>query len=141
MKTSIDQYCINVTDLAKSVHFHEEVLGLTVTHQVETPDFKEVILAGENGHRIQLACHRAQKGPIDHGNGFWKLYLDTDGCKGLYPRCIDAGAESISAPERLRTLARDRSIRTGPGRVYGRNSRDSRRDPRDQRPRSELGAA
>jgi catechol 2,3-dioxygenase-like lactoylglutathione lyase family enzyme len=135
MKTSIDQYCINVSDLAKSVHSYEEVLGLTVTHQVETPDFKEVILAGENGHRIQLACHRAQKGPIDHGNGFWKLYLDTDDYKGLYQRCIDLGTRTA------RTLARDRSIRPGPGRIYGRNSRDSRRDPRDQRPRSELGAA
>ena len=31
MKTSVDQYCINVTDLANSVHFYEEVLGLSIT--------------------------------------------------------------------------------------------------------------
>jgi lactoylglutathione lyase len=101
MKTSVDQYCINVTDLDKSVHFYETVLCLKITHKVETPDFQEVILSGESGNRIQLACHRAQKGPIDHGNGFWKLYLQSDDCEGLYKRCIDAGAESISEPERL----------------------------------------
>lgn len=101
MKTSIDQYCINVTDLDRSVHFYETVLGLEVTHRIETPGFSEVVLGGANGNRIQLARHHDQKGPIEHGNGFWKLYLDTDDCKGLYRRCMDAGAESISAPERL----------------------------------------
>lgn len=101
MKTSIDQYCINVTDLQKSVDFYEKAIGLKITHRVETEEFREVILAGESGNRIQLAWHRNQEGPIEHGNGFWKLYLDTDDCKGLYRRCIDAGAESVSAPERL----------------------------------------
>lgn len=101
MKTSIDQYCINVTDLEKSVNFYETVLGLEVTHRIETPGFSEVVLGGANGNRIQLARHHDQTGPIDHGNGFWKLYLDSDDCEGLYARCMEAGAESISAPERL----------------------------------------
>ena len=101
MKTSIDQYCINVTDLDKSVHFYETVLGLEVTHRIETPGFSEVVLSGESGNRIQLARHFDQKGPIDHGNAFWKLYINTDDCAGLYQRAIDAGTESISPPERL----------------------------------------
>ena len=101
MKTTVDQYCINVTDLEKSVNFYSEVLGLKVTHQIETPDFREVVLSGETGGRIQLACHRGQEGPIDHGNAFWKLYLQSDDCAALYQRCMDAGAESISEPERL----------------------------------------
>jgi lactoylglutathione lyase len=101
MKTSIDQYCINVTDLEKSLKFWEEALGLEITHRVETEAFTEVVLGGEDGNRIQLAHHHDQKGAIEHGNGFWKLYLKTDDCKGLYQRCIDAGAESVSAPERL----------------------------------------
>ena len=101
MKTSVDQYCINVTDLDKSVHFYETVLGLKVTHKIETPDFEEVVLSGETGNRIQLACQSKQTGPIEHGNGFWKLYLQTDDCKELYKRCMDAGAESISEPEQL----------------------------------------
>ena len=101
MKTSVDQYCINVSDLEKSVHFYETVLGLEITHRVEIPNVSEVVLSGEGGNRIQLAWHHDQEGPIDHGNAFWKLYLSTDDCEGLYQRCIDAGAESISAPERL----------------------------------------
>ena len=37
----------------------------------------------------------------DHGNAFWKLYLNTDDCQGLYQRAIDAGSESVAAPVRL----------------------------------------
>ena len=33
MKTSVDQYCINVTDLEKSVHFWESVIGLKISHR------------------------------------------------------------------------------------------------------------
>jgi lactoylglutathione lyase len=76
MKTTVDQFCINVTDLERSVHFYSEVLGLAVTHRIETPDFREVVL-------------------------FWKLYLQSDDCKQLYDRCIAAGAESITPPTRL----------------------------------------
>ena len=101
MKTSLDQFCINVTDLEKSVHFYEQVLGFEVTHRVEIPNVSEVILAGANGHKIQLALQHDQDGPIDHGSALWKFYLDTDDCEGLYARCMDAGIESISAPERL----------------------------------------
>ncbi len=101
MKTSVDQYCINVTDLQKSVDFYEKTIGLTITHRIEEKEFREVVLAGESGNRIQLAWQRNQEGPIEHGNGFWKLYLQTDDCKGLYQRCIDAGAESVTEPVAL----------------------------------------
>ena len=101
MKTSVDQYCINVSDLEKSVNFYEKVLGLEITHRIEIPNVTEVVLRGEDGNRIQLAWHHDHEGPIDHGNAFWKLYLSTDDCEGLHQRCVDAGMESISAPERL----------------------------------------
>ncbi len=101
MKTSLDQYCINVTDLDRSVYFYEKVLGFEVTHRIEIPNVTEVVLAGANGNRIQLARHHDHEGPIDHGNAFWKLYLSTDDCKELYQRCMDAGVESVSPPERL----------------------------------------
>lgn len=101
MKTSLDQYCINVSDLDRSVEFYEGVLGLRVTHRIEIPNVSEVVLAGESGNRIQLAWHHDHEGPIDHGNAFWKLYVNTDDCKGLYERAIAAGAEPISPPERL----------------------------------------
>ena len=101
MKVSIDQYCINVSDLQKSLDFYEKTIGLKITHRIEEKEFREVVLAGESANRIQLAWQRDQEGPIKHGNGFWKLYLDTDDCRGLYQRCIDAGAESVTEPVRL----------------------------------------
>ena len=101
MKTSVDQYCINVTDLERSVEFYEKALGLTITHRIEEKEFREVVLSGETGGRIQLAWQRNQEGPIEHGNGFWKLYLQSDDCKALYKRAIDAGAESVTEPVQL----------------------------------------
>lgn len=101
MKTSLDQFCINVTDLDRSVNFYEKVLGFEITHRIEIPDATEVVLAGADGHRIQLAHHHDHEGPIDHGSALWKFYLSTDDCEGLYKRCMDAGMESTSAPERL----------------------------------------
>ena len=101
MKTSVSQYCINVSDLERSVQFYQTVLGLEITYRIETPEFTEIVLKGDGGNQIQLARHHEQSGPIEHGNGFWKLYLQTDDCQGLYQRCIDAGAESVMEPERL----------------------------------------
>ena len=45
MKVSVDQYCINVTDLEKSVEFYEKTIGLTITHRIEEKEFREVVLA------------------------------------------------------------------------------------------------
>ena len=101
MKVSVDQYCINVSDLEKSVDFYTTALGLEITHRVEEKEFREVILQGEGGNRIQLAWQRNHQGAIEHGNGFWKLYLQTDDCEGLYKRCIDWGAESHTEPVKL----------------------------------------
>jgi lactoylglutathione lyase len=101
VETSLDQYCINVTDLGRSVAFYENVLGLEVTHRIEIPNVSEVVLKGADGNRIQLAWHHDHEGPIDHGNAFWKLYIKTDDCEGLYQRAVDAGAKSIMEPQRL----------------------------------------
>jgi len=101
MKVSVDQFCINVSDLDRALRFYENVIGLKVSHRIEIPDVSEVILAGESGNRIQLAWHHGHKGAIEHGNALWKLYLDTDDCAALYQRIVDAGCESVMAPQRL----------------------------------------
>lgn len=46
MKTSLDQICINVSDLERAVRFYEQALGLAVTHRIEIPGVSEVVLAG-----------------------------------------------------------------------------------------------
>jgi catechol 2,3-dioxygenase-like lactoylglutathione lyase family enzyme len=104
LKSSFDQFCINVTDLDRSIHFYETLLGFRITHRIEQPgglNVTEVLFEGENGNRLQIACHHDEKGPIDHGNALWKFYISTDDCEGLYQRCIDAGVDSAMAPKRL----------------------------------------
>ncbi len=103
MKTSLGQYCINVTNLEKSVQFYENVLGLEVLSRTDvSPTIKEVILGNEaEGAHVQLAHHLDDAGPIEHGNALWKLYVNTDDCDGLYRRAIEAGAVSVMEPKKL----------------------------------------
>jgi catechol 2,3-dioxygenase-like lactoylglutathione lyase family enzyme len=104
MKTSFDQFCINVTDLDRSINFYETVLGFRITHRIEQPgglNVTEVLFEGESGNRLQIACHHDVEGPIDHGNALWKFYINTDDCEGLYQRCMDAGVPPGMEPKRL----------------------------------------
>lgn len=102
MPTSVAQYCINVTDLERSVRFYEDLIGLPVQTRIETDDFSEVVLAAhEGGGRIQLARHHDQDGPIDHGNALWKIYFNVDDAEGVYRKVIEAGYESEGEPQQL----------------------------------------
>jgi lactoylglutathione lyase len=99
---SLGQYCINVTDLERSVEFWSEVIGIPVQSRTEIPTAKEVVLQAEaGGSRIQLAQQLEQDGPIDMGSAMWKLYVDTDDCQALYDKAMDAGCESVAAPQHL----------------------------------------
>lgn len=104
MKTSFDQFCINVSDLDRSINFYQNVLGFTISHRIEQPggmNVTEVVFQGESGNRLQIACHHDEAGPIEHGNALWKFYVNTDACEAVYARCMDAGMESLMAPMRL----------------------------------------
>ncbi len=98
----LGQFCINVSDLERSIGFWEGVCGLPVRSRTEIPTALEAVLqADEGGSRLQLAQQLTQTGPIDMGNAMWKLYLNTDDCHALYAKCIAAGCESVMEPERL----------------------------------------
>ncbi len=102
MENSLGQYCINVTDLDRSVEFWSEVIGIPVQSRTEIPTAKEVVLQAEvGGSRIQLAQQLDQDGPIDMGTAMWKLYVDTEDCQGLYDKAIAWGCESVSEPQDL----------------------------------------
>ena len=55
----------------------------------------------DGGARIQLAYHFGKDEPIEHVNSFWKHYVYTDDCKGLYKRAIEAGGTSVLEPMEL----------------------------------------
>lgn len=101
MQTSLDQYCLNVRDLERAERFYTEGFGLAVTHRIEFPGVSELVMQGVSGNRLQLAHHHGYDEPIQHGNGLWKLYLNTDDCQGLYARAMAAGAEPVMAPKYL----------------------------------------
>ena len=102
MVSILSQYCINVTDIEKSIEFWDGVIGIPLQSRTDIPNAKEAILqAPAGGSRLQLAQHLDREGPIDMGTAMWKLYVNTDDCQALYDRAIAAGCESVSAPARL----------------------------------------
>ena len=102
MEAWLGQYCINVTDLDASVRFYE-TLGLTNTSRTEIPNAFEAIMENEGlkGGKLQLAQQKEQSGPINHGNAFWKLYVNTNDVETQYRRATEAGYQSESAPTRM----------------------------------------
>ncbi len=102
MPQILGQFCINVTDLERSVTFWTEVMGIPVQSRTEIPGVLEAVLqAPEGGARMQLAQWTEREGPIDMGSAMWKLYVNTDDCQSIYDRAVAAGCESVSVPERL----------------------------------------
>jgi lactoylglutathione lyase len=102
MENSLGQYCINVSDLERSVAFWEGVVGIPVQSRTEIPGAKEVVLQAEvGGSRIQLAQHDDNDGSIEMGTAVWKLYVDTDDCQAVYDQAIAAGCESVTPPQQL----------------------------------------
>jgi catechol 2,3-dioxygenase-like lactoylglutathione lyase family enzyme len=101
MTTWLGQYCINVTDLERSVAFYE-ALGLECTSRTEIPQALEAIVENrDRGSKLQLAQQKDQHGPIDMGSAFWKLYVNTEDIDETYRRSLEAGATSISEPQDL----------------------------------------
>lgn len=101
MTAWLGQYCLNVTDLDRSVAFYE-ALGLACTSRTEIPQAYEAIVEHPaTGSKLQLARQKEQDGPLDLGTAFWKLYVNTADLAGLFARATDAGAAVVAPPERL----------------------------------------
>lgn len=101
MANWLGQYCINVSDLERTVAFYE-ALGLECTSRTEIPNAYEAIVENTSqGGKLQLAQQKDQRGPIEMGTAFWKLYVNTDDVGSAYRAALDAGATTISAPQRL----------------------------------------
>jgi len=97
----LGQYCINVTDLDRSVAFYE-ALGLTCTSRTEIPQAFEAILERPgHGSKMQLAQQKEQELPLDLGNAMWKLYVDTQDIAATFAAATGAGATVESEPEQL----------------------------------------
>src|SRR5580704_2699681 len=102
MAQILSQFCINVTDIERSIAFWDGVIGIPLQSRTEIPGVHEAVLqAPEGGSRMQLAQWVEREGPIDMGTAMWKLYVNTADCRAVYARAIAAGCESVSEPARL----------------------------------------
>ena len=102
MENSLGQYCINVTDLDRSVEFWSEVIGIPVQSRTEIEIAHEAVLqAPQGGSRLQLAQPLDQDGPIDMGTALWKLYVNTSDIRALYDKAMAWGCESVMEPTHL----------------------------------------
>ncbi len=102
MATTVGQYCIYVSDIARSERFYTDVIGLKVQSRTEIPDVHEIVLAADQGGgRLQLAERYNDGRPIDHGFALWKIYMNVDDCAEVHDRAVAAGATSTMAPARL----------------------------------------
>ncbi len=101
MTTWLGQYCINVTDLDRTVGFYE-ALGLECTSRTEIEHALEAIIENPGrGSKMQLAQQKDQDGPIEMGSAMWKLYVNTDDIEATYSAALAAGGSTVSAPERM----------------------------------------
>src|SRR5690606_13466216 len=101
MTSWLGQYCLNVTDLDRSVAFYES-LGLACTGRTEMPQaFEASVERPDAGSKLQLARQKDHDGSLDLGTAFWKLYVNTTDVAGLFERAVAAGADVEAEPERL----------------------------------------
>ena len=102
MAQILGSFCINVTDIERSIAFWDGVIGIPLQSRTEIPGVHEAVLqAPEGGSRLQLAQWVEREGPIDMGTAMWKLYVDTEDCQGLYDKAIAWGCETVSPPQEL----------------------------------------
>lgn len=96
------QFCFFVTDIERSIKFYEAI-GMTCTSRTKiTEEIDEAVMENpERGGFLQLASNKANKGPIDMGTAFWKLYIYTDDCQAAYDRALAAGAKTHTAPHKM----------------------------------------
>ncbi len=101
MTSWLGQYCLDVTDLERSVGFYT-ALGLECTSRTEIDQAREAIVENAaGGSKLQLAQQKSAEGPFDLGTAFWKLYVNTHDVAGLFGAAVAAGATVDAAPQRL----------------------------------------
>jgi lactoylglutathione lyase len=97
----LGQYCLNVTDLERSVAFYTS-LGLTCTSRTEIEQAWEAIVENPaGGSKCQLAQQKDQAEPFDLGTAFWKLYVNTRDVETVFEKAVAQGATVDRPPTRL----------------------------------------
>ncbi len=83
---------INVLDLAKSMKFYEEALGLKEVKRIEPEDGSFIIVYlgdGESRHLLELTWLRDRKEPYNLGDNEFHLAFETDDYEGALKKHKD----------------------------------------------------
>ncbi|MDR2120727.1 MAG: VOC family protein [Tannerella sp.] len=82
MNVRFDHFNFNVTDLARSIAFYEEALGLKVARRKEAPDGSFVLVFltdGITGFSLELTWLRDHPHPYELGEGEYHLCVRVSG--------------------------------------------------------------
>ncbi len=94
---SIGNIAIWVRDLARSVDFYTNGLGLDVLATVDAGDIQEVIV-GRSGTGSQLMLAARAGEPASPPAGIWKVFLTSQDAAADYARALAAGAVAVTEP-------------------------------------------
>lgn len=83
---------LNVADIDAMTRFFVEGFGLTHADTVDTPQFREHMMAGKKGSLTVVLFHRKTDEPIAIGNGWGPLGMITRDLDADVARAVDAGA-------------------------------------------------
>ena len=83
---------LNVADIDAMTRFFVEGFGLTHADTVDTPQFREHMMAGKKGSLTVVLFHRKTDEPIAIGNGWGPLGMITRDLDADVARAVNAGA-------------------------------------------------
>ena len=83
---------LNVADIDAMTRFFVDGFGLTHADTVDTPQFREHMMAGKKGSLTVVLFHRKTDEPIAIGNGWGPLGMITRDLDADVARAVDAGA-------------------------------------------------
>ena len=83
---------LNVADIDAMTRFFVEGFGMTHADTVDTPQFREHMMAGKKGSLTVVLFHRKTDEPIAIGNGWGPLGMITRDLDADVARAVNAGA-------------------------------------------------
>ena len=83
---------LNVADIDAMTRFFVDGFGLTHADTVDTPQFREHMMAGKKGSLTVVLFHRKTDEPIAIGNGWGPLGMITRDLDADVARAVNAGA-------------------------------------------------
>lgn len=119
--TGLNHITINVTDLAASKKFYEEIFGLEQCGFIDMGDHTLTYYQLPQGVLLELIDYENKLGPLSvselQPGTYRHICLEADSLDELYERCIAAGAAVSSKPAFVEKLNRFNMLLTDPNGV------------------------